>query len=318
MSRRRSDTRSYRRSSSGQRGGRRRRGEPEGGGGGGIFLIMIGMVLIGAYLLMGEGKLGEVQGWFEGVKETFMEQFVEQGDPQPIPMTVVPCTQAHIAKILVYTLLDVEKMPDTQVGDKWYSKYYEMLKTDGRFQFFDEAKAMQPITYNETLDILKSIVGESYQVAMDENTALGGQVIALKDFLLAYEQALNFGKIDHGLAYESLSILGTLTTNDALSPWQVATNKGVYGFEGLILDPFKDYTLQVITKKGEILGVVETLAYESVIDQCYVQKVENGKATIQVGALNFEYDAPNLTTKDAGAIGKITIKNSMIVDFELQ
>lgn len=310
-SRRNSHTRSYRNTRS--RNGRRRN---TSSGGGGSLLIFIGMILIGMYLFTNDKAMAKAKDLVQTAKETFIEQ-TTTSDPT-LPVTVTPCTQAHIAKILVYTLFDLAEMPTTGIGESWYVKYYEMLEKDERFTFFKEENAMKPITYSETLDILKDIVGDSYQVSIKQSEEMGKQVIALKDFLLAYEQALNFGKIDHGLTYEDLSVLGTLTTNKALSAWQVATDKGIYGFEGLILDPFKDYTLKVVSKKGEILGVVETVSDQSVVGQCYIKSVEDGKATIQVGALSFDYEAPSLSAKDVGSIGRIVIKNSQIIDFELQ
>ena len=174
------------------------------------------------------------------------------------------------------------------------------------------------ITYQETLQILENVAGEGYAVTVQMDEALDTKLIDLKDFLAAYEQALNFGSIAHNLVYKEMSILGTLNTNNMLSAWEVATNDGVYGFEGLILDPFKDYTLQVITEGREILGVVETVSSQSSIDKCYIQAVADGKAQVQIGSLTFEYEAPNLTTNDEGAIGRIVVQNSKILDFELQ
>lgn len=311
---RRNHTRSYRTTTRGSSSRSRRRYEEPSGGGGGTLLILIGVILIVGYLLMDEEALGKAQGLMHQAKTVFQEKML---DESMIPVSVTPCTQAQIAKILVYTLEEGD-IPETAVNENWYSKYYKLLGEESRFDFLREENATNPITYQETLDILKIVAGDGYQVSVATEGSLGSQTIQLKDFLVAYEQALNYGNVAHGLNYQELSILGTLTTNSMLSAWQVATNNGIYGFEGLIMDPFKDYTLKVVTKGSEILGVVETVSNQSTIEKCYIQSVQEGKATVQVGTLTFSYDAPMLTEKDEGSIGRIIVQNSQIIDFELQ
>ncbi|MGL4363112.1 MAG: SpoIID/LytB domain-containing protein [Cellulosilyticaceae bacterium] len=293
----------------------RRRGYKEKENRSGTVLIMIGVMLIAGYFLLDEAKLAKMETYAVSTMNKFMSKNSEQNF---IPSNVTPCTQAHIAKILVYTLLEKQEVPETKIGDHWYNKYYTMLEKDGRFTFLEVENAMNPITYSETLDILKNIVGDTYQVGVESNDELNTQFIALDDFLKAYEQALNYAKIEHGINYEEVSILGTTNTNTMLLAWQVATEKGIYGFEGLILDPYKDYTLKVITKNKEILGVVDTVSNQSTIDKGYIKSVEDGVAVVQVGALTFDYIAPKLTSEYEGSVGTITIQNSQIIDFALQ
>lgn len=315
---RQTSRRGTRNTTRGARGGRGKRYEQQSSGAGWVMMGLIGLALIGTYFMTGEEGKAYVDNLLQKIALAPKEEAPEVADTMQSIVETTPCTQGNIAKIMVYTLFEEKDIPQAKPGEPWYSKYYQMLQGDERFKFFDEANAMMPITYNETLVVLKSVLGESYNVSLEMDAELGAEYISLKEFLVAYEQALTHSGLTHTLREETLSVLATQSTHEDLGSWEVATSEGLYGFEGIILDPFKDYTLEVLVQGTEILGIIDTVSSESIVEECFISKVEGDQATVQVGDLEIKYQSTVLKPEDAGSTGKITIKNSQIIDYELQ
>ncbi len=271
--------------------------------------------MIGAYILTDEKAYAKAEGLLGQVVEVFHD--FQEEDTLPMPQVIAPCTQGQIAKIVAYTYLGDALVEGAPEGATWHSKYYTALAQDGRFPFLVETNAQQPMTYEMTFALLKVIAGDTLSMTTQGTTTLQ-ETITLSDFVAAYEQALAYSTNPSTLTYEELSVLGTLSTQTMLAPWQVATSKGVYGFEGLIMDPYKDYTIKVLVHDQEILGILETLSAQGVVEQCYIQSVAEGMATVQIGGLTFQYEAPELSTSAIGTVGQITLANNQIIAFVAQ
>lgn len=311
--------RDYRRSrnyrSTGRRtGNRSSRYRKEPGGSGLSFIILVFMIAIGAYFLGGENSKQLVNEWIGKAQAAMSEGIMQSKKEEPLPSNMTPCTKANIAKIVAYTFLEEQDMKEGQgTSDTWYSKYYAYLKEDPKFASFNEQEAMEVMTYREATDFFSDLLGSSYSVAVQANRQVEEEPLTLKEFLEGFEQALEHAGQKDLLQYETLSILATTTTNESLGAWQVLTDKGVYRFEGLIIDPFIGYTLQAIVKNNEILGIVDTLSLQGQISKCYVSSIGEGTATLQVGDYTLTYPNEVITENEVGQICNVIIQDNKIV-----
>lgn len=312
-----------------------RRSRVEESRGPSIFSITILLLIIaGAYLYLDKDAQARAIEIVTPLIERFMP---DKGGAEEVPTYGTACTQANIAKILVNTLLvDEEEQAVAKkkagtletaeskeaVGagkeEIWYSKYYNTLKTDSRFSFFQEENALKPITFAQTSTILQNILGNEYAIAIDANEQSKDKNITLRQFLQVYEQALTKANLEKDLHYETISIVATPATNETLKAWTVATDKGIYGFEGLILDSFKDYTLKVLARDNEILGVVETISDTSQISKCYISEVREESALVKIAEKELTYKNKVLTKQDEGKICTLTVKNGEILNCEVK
>lgn len=312
MSRNYDTRRSPRRSSNRSSNRNRRNAREETGSPLTVILLMI-IILGGAYILKGE----EILGYGKDIWQRVQGIQKEEKQMEQMPVYAMPCMEANAAKIVAYTLLDGGALVD-EADDEWYSKYYRAIEEDGRFKFFDIENALKPVTYAQTSAILSDVLGEAYGVKLDTSEETQNKNISFEKFLEVYHTALSQAKDGTGLTYEELSIVSTPATNKSLEAWQVSTDKGRYGFEGLIVDPFKDYTLKVAVEGDEILGIVEMISSYSVLEQCYISDVTEELVTIKIGEEEVVYKNKSLAPSNKGLLGAVTIQEGTVVGFELE
>ncbi|MEG0951266.1 MAG: SpoIID/LytB domain-containing protein [Niameybacter sp.] len=307
------NSRNYRSSRSGRRG----RYE-ESHGGGLAFIIFVFILAVGAYLISGDSGQAFVEEWMGKAQQAISNGIIAKQEETPtLPSNMTPCTKANIAKIVAYTLMEDTPLEDISEESLWYSKYYTRLKEDPKFNFFDEQEAMEVMTYEEATQFFVDILGEGYAVNVDATQDVSKKSMTLKQFLKGFEQALEHAGKKDLLHYEELSILATSLTDSRLGAWQVLTDKGIYGFEGLILDPCVGYTLHAIVKNDEILGIVDTISATSKIQKCYVVAVADGKATLRVDEYELTYKNQIITPNEIGKICTVTIQNGEVLSCEV-
>ena len=280
------------------------------------------MIAIGAYFLSGEEKQEMVKQvvneWIGKAQAAMSQAITPATEEEVLPSNMTPCTKANIAKIVAYTFLEDQGTKESShPSNLWYSKYFENLKEDPKFSSFNEEEAMEVMTYREATNFFSDLLGSSYSVSVEADRQVEEEGLTLKEFLKGFEQALEHAGKKDLLQYETLSILATTSTNESLGAWEVLTDKGVYGFEGLILDPFVGYTLRTIVKDNEILGVVDTLSLKGQISNVYVVSVGEGVVTLRVGNYELVYSNDMMTSNEVGKFFNILIQNNKIMGFDL-
>ena len=301
-------------------------------GNGWLVVGMIGLIIIGMYFFLEDEQkakvthlVDEVKVQIEQLDLDFLNAFTDtiEGETgqtkKAIPLLAQTlCTQSNAVKVLSYTLLDLTEISESEVGEAWYQRYYEALKQDARFDFLKEENAMNPITYEEAQYILTTALGDAYQIRLQMDEKLAKQYITIDTFLKSYQKALTDSGQAVTFEVKELSILGTPATHSELDAWTVATNEGVYGFEGLILDLYIDQKVTAIVKNNEILGVIDLINEESVIEACFIEKVNDHTVTVAIDGMKFVYTSDVVTQADEGQQGVITLYNSKIIDYKLQ
>jgi SpoIID/LytB domain protein len=274
-----------------------------------VWLIII---MIGAwYLLLGKDLLpANPQAVMDEITDTTQKESTAYNSL---------CMQANIAKILSYTLIQNKSLYTSLVQDEiWYNKYYDELESELGFTYLKKENALKPITYREVAELLNSVLGEGYGINIDASEDNLSKNISLNKFIEVYTNALKHTGKGISLEYMEMVIIATPANNETLGAWKVATDVGVYGFEGLIIDPLKNYTVRAIIKDKEILCITDIMSKESTIKQCYVVKVEGKTAELQVNNIKVTYGNEVLESKEEGTLCDITVKDNVIIKYELQ
>ncbi|PHV71962.1 hypothetical protein CS063_00360 [Sporanaerobium hydrogeniformans] len=231
----------------------------------------------------------------------------------------VLCTQANVAKILVHTLSKNQSIYlNSEDQGIWYNKYYEALEKEWGFTYLKKENASEGMTYLQIAELFNEILGEGYDVGVSASDKNLNRMINLNEFITSYTKALEHTGKGILLQEKDLVLIATPATYEKLKAWQVMTDQGEYGFEGLILDSLCGQTVRVLVKDNEILAVTRILSEESIIKECYILKVNQKTADIQIGDVKLTYPNEVLMNKDEGTIGTITLKKNTITGFEIQ
>ena len=293
----------------------RRKRYNQSNGGGLTLVILVFVIALFVYSLSkGESVsslTGSAKNLFKAKTNNVEIKKIPQSDQMILP-TSMPCSQANIAKVLAYTLIP-EAIPKDELESIWYKKYYGLLEKDKRYNFFKEENAMKPVTYTDISAILESVLGEGYGVRIQTDDANKANVVSIKEFLNIYEQALMQTGKGRGLEYKEMVIVDTPATNTTLAAWMAQSNQGQYGFQGLVMEPYKNSTIRVAVKNNEILGVTDWISKEGNLKQCYVIKVDQDKAIVRVGETEVTYTNKILSKKDEGTVCEIVIDNQTII-----
>ncbi|OON95667.1 MAG: hypothetical protein ATN36_07695 [Epulopiscium sp. Nele67-Bin005] len=297
------------RSSSRRSSSRRQQNEPQNSGFG---LAVMGMMLLGVLFyqsddlkelanpLIQKGKnfFSEVQGEQRGIDEVY----------------AMPCMQANIAKILVHTLYNDEVLESSSSGI-WYNKYYEVLESKEKFNYLTVDLAMQPVTNELASQIISDVLGDDYTFNLALSEEMLAQSIAFESFLEMYYQALiTIGQAEN-VVIKDISIVKTPASYSNLEPLTVLTDSGIYSFSGLILDPLTDYTLEVAMVGNEILGIMQMIDTKSILEECYISKIDGDTVWIQFGDNEIAYQNKKLTSEHEGSVINLKVEKGTIIDF---
>ncbi len=230
----------------------------------------------------------------------------------------VPCTQANMAKLLACTLDEEETtdMQEEKADVAWYKPYYESLKKKN-FLSLDEKEALQLLDEETFNKVLSEVIGEDYQVIATKNEANKDNYLSIHEVVNAYYSAMNKVKKDTYIKYITVVILAT-PSDERLEAWQVITDQGKLGFEGLILEPLKNQTIQVAVKDQEILGVIKVISKQGTIEDCELKLVNDQMVTAVVKGSSINFINKGIDSKQVGSIGKLTVSNEGAIAYEPQ
>lgn len=146
-----------------------------------------------------------------------------QTQPQKIAYEF-PCSEANLARIIGNTLGEMQDHIDEAL---WYEPYYQQLSNLG-VTCLNEDEAFNIVSSDKLATVLTEITGEEITLELNEQ-------MNLYEVIEIYKANVKKGK---PVSYQSLTIMETPDTGTA--SWQVETDKGVFNFEGLIVESLKN------------------------------------------------------------------------------
>lgn len=162
-----------------------------------------------------------------------------QTQPQKIAYEF-PCSEANLARIIGNTLGEMQDHIDEAL---WYEPYYQQLSNLG-VTCLNEDEAFNIVSSDKLATVLTEITGEEITLELNEQ-------MNLYEVIEIYKANVKKGK---PVSYQSLTIMETPDTGTA--SWQVETDKGVFNFEGLIVESLKNQKIEVAYIDNALLGVM--------------------------------------------------------------
>ena len=263
-----------------------------------LFLVAIW------YVLIGKDVLPQMVNNMQGVasKEVQEEKFYYE----------FPCSEANFARIIALTL-GGEEVPldqlDNSENELWYEKYYSILEDLG-IESLKKEEAFDVLNGSKLHNVLQELFGKN---TLGKDLERKEQLY-LYEVIEAYDAALQTQ--NKSISYESLTILATPADEMQLEAWKLATDKGKFSFEGLVLDPLKNQTLSVAVWQDHLLGVMEIENTSGIIKECKIVKVTENEVTFEVAGMTFSYEQNQVIMQNSvGTIGQIELAGGKITNF---
>lgn len=260
-------------------------------------IIAVVVLIIVWYLFIGKDLLSQIG-----------TQAVSNGNVKEKVYYDFPCSEANLARILSITLDETigEQGENSETEDAlWYEKYYKSI----------EGLGVTGLKLENAFDILSS---EKFVAVLGELTEVN---ISIKESsqLKLYEVLDYYQKIlqekNKPMEYKSLTILATPTDEQDLSGWQMFTTSGIFEFEGLVVDPLKNKTIQIACVGEQLLGVVEIEGEESYLEECKVVAVDEQQAEIEILGKTLSFGNKVLKSEDVGKEGSMVVDDGQIIEF---
>ena len=221
-----------------------------------------------------------------------------------------PCSEANLAKLIALTMgEEEEEMASEDI--LWYEKYYKEIEKLGIHSLKKE-DAFQIVSSNQLEKVLSELVDVNVQIENKER-------MNLYEVIETYEKSMGNSNKEHKpIEYESVVILLTPTDEMSLPAWEVITDKGNFNFEGVVVDPLKNKTIQIACVKHHLLGIMEIESESCRLQDCKVMEVNGKKVKVEIEGHLFEYQNQSIEEEEVGKIGELTLKNDKAVAFDNQ
>jgi stage II sporulation protein D len=236
---------------------------------------------------------------------------------------------ATAAKML--SLLEADKNRISQskdcFNDKkniWYEKYINYMveknyidKRDINLNFANKKYTYGMFfEYLQKKGIPEADVKEAVDINFDEKKKR--DAISKKDFKEIYDYLVVLYGSEEGVHKEELIIAGTPSNMENAGKWQVLTDKGSYGFEGLALDGYIDKKIVVYVRNNEIiqvnLKISDKISYENV----WFEKGKNDKIVAYIGNVKREFDVAPLEREFDKVMGDVEIENGYVTSIKIK
>ncbi|WP_273320273.1 SpoIID/LytB domain-containing protein [Vallitalea guaymasensis] len=207
---------------------------------------------------------------------------------------------------------------DDTTPDNWFDKYINMVVINkwmlGGSKTFNP---LRPLTINELQTISErfGINLDRLQIEMTNKD----EAVSYGDFMTFFEVLCDKNKDEGGIRTKKLTVFATPANSASLNSWQMATNYGMYTFEGLTLDRYLDKEIEVIIRGREIVAVKRVINETPKLTNAYIEKIDGNIATVFMGGISRELTINHDKYKQKNdVIGDIIIDNGHITGILLK
>lgn len=220
-------------------------------------------------------------------------------------------TRAEAAKMIAGACVSDEKT--LTEGTNWYDKYVTYVNENG---YMNIKNPKGNVTYGDLKTFLTTL-GKTYEdvglVQKKDNSE-----IKKNDFVNLYIDLLGLLDKEGTVKTIDAGIIGTPSNISEAHEWEAYTTKGIYFFEGLVLDNAIDKMATLIVKGNLILCVQrvqdESITYKNVW-------IESGtKTTLKVYAYGAyrEFKINELSEDINGVLADINISNKKVIGIDIK
>lgn len=235
-------------------------------------------------------------------------------------------TASKMLSLLEADKTRISESPDCYKNGKkmWYEKYINYMaekayidRKDINYNYASKKYTYEMLwKYLEKKGVLKQDIMDAVDINFEEKKKR--TAITKKEFEEIYEYLVALFGSAEGVHKEELIIAGTPSNMENAGKWQVFTDKGSYGFEGLALDSYIDKKIVVYVRGNEIiqvnLKISDKIAYENV----WLESGKNNKITAYLGNVKREFDVAPLEREFNKVMGDIEIENGYVTSIKIK
>ncbi|GKX32206.1 hypothetical protein SH1V18_46860 [Vallitalea longa] len=202
--------------------------------------------------------------------------------------------------------------------DNWFDKYINIVVINkwmlGGTKTFNP---LRPLTNKEleTVSQRFDIDLKKHDIDFDSND----DAVDYNDFMSFYDVLCKKNEDEGGIRTKKLIVFATPANSSSLRSWQMATNYGMYTFEGLTLDCYLDKEIEVIIRNREIVAVKEIRNEIPKLTNAYIEEINENVATVFMGGVSRDFTINHDQYKHKkNCIGDIIINDGHITGILLK
>lgn len=208
----------------------------------------------------------------------------------------------------------------------WFDKYINTAVIDGWLNGNDKLfNPLKPLVYSELDKICQSFNVNKEEIGLNYTQEDMNTSVHFVDWMKFYKALLVDYNDVGGISNTNIIVFATPANNSELNAWEMATNKGIYSFEGLTVDAYMDKEIQVIVRGNEIIAVEKIVDTKPSLTNAYVKNISNKKATVFMGGVTREIELIEEVSKEfngivadlvinQGKIASVSVKDNLIND----
>lgn len=228
---------------------------------------------------------------------------------------------ARASKMLVMLETDkttinmLEKDSNKVIGDSWYGKYMYYMVFKGYLKG-KSLKSSEAFTYGNLSCYLKkkkidiSLLQNALDINLDNYKS--NEKISDQNFKKIYEYLVALFGSEQGVHIEELLIAGTPESVEGSGKWQVYTNKGSYGAEGLNMELYKDCKIQAFVRDTEIIAVQMMVSDEICYRNVYLEQGNGNELVTYIYGTKRKFGVGKLSADFEKSLGDIKMKNGKV------
>ena len=197
-------------------------------------------------------------------------------------------TYAQAAKMISYAQIDD---CDAFSHDmEWYKTYMEYVNING---YMNAANPNSYVKYkdvsmlarriNADIDCFKSEGIESYIDIENDNRPVKNDV-----FIRCFQNLCKYFKYGDEIELKQMGVSGVPSDNVS-EEWTVCTTKGTYIYDGVIIQPYVDTTIEALVRQNRLLCVVDKISDDVKYRNVLLKTYENGYVTVNVYGMIKKY-----------------------------
>lgn len=226
-------------------------------------------------------------------------------------------TYAQAARMISYAQADD---CDAFVLDtEWYRPYMEYVNMNEYMYAADPNAYVQYKDVSRLADRLNAGDDCLSEAGIDSCKAIEQDSRPIKKdvFIKCFNELCRYFKYGNEIEYKELSVAG-LPEDTSKDEWKVYTTQGGYIYDGIIIAPYVDTTIKVITRKDRLLYVVDKVSdnvqYKNVLLKAY----ENGYVTVNVYGIIKKYKASSVEGLVNDSLADININKGRLKEINIK
>jgi len=189
---------------------------------------------------------------------------------------------AKAVSLLFHSKSEIDKIEDEYFkgSSEWYVGYMNMMYEDTYFTKNQvkplEREVLKAFTYADLDNLFVNMGVVDKKVLSYVNNNKKNAVITLKEWNKIYKDLKTLCDHSGNVKQVELVVVGTISNVPTFKPWVCATDIGMCGFDGLVLDYCIDKKVEVMMRDNEIITVLDVVDKDVTYANAWIESVNNG------------------------------------------